>query len=92
MTIGFQTTDTTFSALARDFLLVLRLLQNLEADTTCNKARDILVVLRLEKETLWEESLTSSVQELRENQYRAVVRVTTSQEQRHSELCSYLWK
>ena len=92
MTIGFQTTDTTFSALARDFLLVLRLLQNLEADTTCNKARDILVVLRLEKETLWEESLTSSVQELRENHYRAVVRVSSSQEQRHSELCSYLWK
>ena len=93
MTIGFQTTDTTFSALARDYLVVQRLLQDLETDITYYKAsRDISVGLRLQKETLRYGSLTSSVQELRENQYRAVVRVTTSQEQRHSELCSYLWK
>ena len=37
--------------------------------------------------TLWNESLTSSVLELRENNYMAVVWIATSQELMHSELC-----
>ena len=51
--------------MARDFSVALRLLQNQETDTTWYKARDILVVLRLMKDTLREQSLTSSVKELR---------------------------
>jgi hypothetical protein len=51
--------------MARDFSVVLRLLQDQETATTWYKARDILVVLRLMKDTLREQSLTSSVKELR---------------------------
>ena len=51
--------------MARDFSVVLRLLQDQETATTWYKARDILVEPRLMKDTLREQSLTSSVKELR---------------------------
>ena len=47
---------------ARDFCVVLRLLQDQETDITGHKARDIaMVLLRLILDTLRNQSLTSSV-------------------------------
>jgi len=47
-------------------MVVLRILQqDQETDTSCHKARDISVVLRLMQDTLGDLSLTSSVKELR---------------------------
>lgn len=42
-------------------MVVLRLLKGQETDITYYKAVDISVVLRLMQDTLWEQSLTSSV-------------------------------